>query len=128
MKGLRYPRKADPLRKDRNVLAHRLRAERALGHPLPRRAVVHHVNEGDLSEAAPLVICEDQGYHRFLHYRANIVRAGGNPNTDKVCSTCKAVLPLTAFYTMRRNDRRPWAQERHQSRCKGCKRRAQQAA
>lgn len=115
-----YPRKAAPNRKERNVLAHRLRAERALGHPLPARSVVHHVNEQDWSATAPLVICEDQGYHKFLHYRARIVKAGGNPNTEKICSSCLAVLPLSAFYTMRRNQRRAWAAERHQSRCKDC--------
>lgn len=47
---------------------HRLRAEAALGHPLPEGAVVHHAN-GTTSDDSPLVICQDQAYHLLLHAR-----------------------------------------------------------
>lgn len=75
---------------------HRLRAEKALGKPLPVGAVVHHA-DGSKNEHAPLVICQDQAYHLLLHRRARVVRAGGNPNTEKICGVCRRVLPFDAF-------------------------------
>lgn len=77
-------------------LAHRLRAELALGKPLPEGAQVHHHN-GDLSDDATLVICQDYGYHKLLHARARIVKAGGNPNTERICAYCRQVKPIAAF-------------------------------
>jgi hypothetical protein len=70
-------------------LEHRLIAARALGHPLPRRAVVHHV-DGDVANNAPanLVICPDQAYHRLIHQRDAAQRACGNANWRK-CAYCK---------------------------------------
>ena len=49
---------------------HVLVAERALGKPLPKGAVVHHVN-GIKSDNRPqnLVICPNEDYHRLLHKR-----------------------------------------------------------
>src|SRR4026207_1878463 len=76
---------------------HRIRAEKALGKPLPKGAVVHHA-DGSRSESSPLVICEDVAYHAFLHYRMRVKAAGGDPNTDKICSRCKRVLPKTQFH------------------------------
>jgi hypothetical protein len=70
------------------IKAHRLRAEKALGRPLPKGVEVHHA-DGSKSEHAPLVICPDRAYHMLLHRRMTIVRAGGNPNTDRWCSTCR---------------------------------------
>lgn len=75
---------------------HRARAERALGRPLPPRAVVHHA-DGSKDHTAPLVICEDTAYHRLLHARMRIKAAGGNPNTDKVCTTCGQAKPRADF-------------------------------
>lgn len=75
---------------------HRLRAESALGKPLPPRAVVHHA-DGSRSENAPLVICEDASYHLLLHIRMRVKRAGGNPNTDAMCCRCHRALPLAHF-------------------------------
>jgi hypothetical protein len=75
---------------------HRLRAERALGKPLPHGAVVHHA-DGSKDPAAPLVICQDLAYHHLLHFRIRVKQAGGDPNTEKVCSRCKAVKPKTEF-------------------------------
>jgi hypothetical protein len=43
-------------------------AERALGKRLPKRAIVHHVNEiKHDNRPANLVICEDHLYHKLLH-------------------------------------------------------------
>lgn len=78
------------------VRIHRLRAARALGKPLPPKAVVHHA-DGSRRQDAPLVICENAAYHRLLHARMRIVAAGGNPNTDRICSTCRAVKRLEDF-------------------------------
>ena len=78
---------------------HILRAERALGKPLPLGAKVHHADGAvdAFDPFAPLVICQDEAYHKLLHLRMKIRAAGGNPNTDKVCSVCKQAKPLNAF-------------------------------
>ena len=67
---------------------HILRAERALGRPLPPGVEVHHA-DGSKGADAPLVICPDRAYHRLLHVRMRIQAAGGNPNTQRICGTCK---------------------------------------
>ncbi len=79
-----------------NKATHRLRAERALGKPLPPGAIVHHA-DGSRDENAPLVICPDQAYHRLLHIRMKVKAAGGNPNTDRVCTKCRLAKPFSAF-------------------------------
>lgn len=82
--------------KGKNMLIHRARAERALGKPLPKGAVVHHV-DFSRSDDAPLVICQDEAYHKLLHWRMRVREAGGNPNTDKVCAACRAPKPRESF-------------------------------
>lgn len=84
--------------------AHVRIAERALGRRLPAGAMVHHVDENKQNNAkSNLVICQDAAYHRLLHYRMKVRRAGGNPNTDKFCSDCCQVKPMAAFNVMRSN-------------------------
>lgn len=78
------------------IYIHRVRAERALGKPLPKGAEVHHA-DGSKDENAPLVICQDRRYHAFLHNRMRVKAAGGNPRTDQICNGCKRVLPFWAF-------------------------------
>jgi len=75
---------------------HRLRAEKALGKPLPKGAVIHHA-DGSKDENAPLVICQDNGYHRLLHARMRVRAAGGNPNTHRICSGCKRAKSFDNF-------------------------------
>lgn len=81
---------------DHNVRIHRVRAEMALGKPLPKKSVVHHA-DGSKSDTAPLVICQDSAYHSLLHRRTRIVKAGGDPNTDAWCSRCKSTKPMSSF-------------------------------
>jgi hypothetical protein len=78
------------------VREYRLRAEEALGHPLPPKAVVHHAT-GSLAPGAPLVICQDESYHRLLHRRMRVAAAGGDPNLDRLCTNC-GPLPAAEFY------------------------------
>lgn len=75
---------------------HRFRAEQALGHPLPVGAEVHHA-DGSTRDDAPLVICQDSSYHKLLHTRMRVLRAGGNPNTDRLCSQCKQPFPIAMY-------------------------------
>ena len=76
---------------------HRMRAEAALGHSLPQRARIHHPDEDPWNPDARLVICPDDAYHMLLHVRMRVKAAGGNPNTDKICCTCKTVQPTRNF-------------------------------
>lgn len=90
---------AHPLANDKGyVLDHVLVAEKALGHYLPPKAVVHHVDESrDINERGNLVICENQAYHMILHARQRVLNAGGDPDTDKICSRCQTVKIKHSF-------------------------------
>ena len=90
---------------------HRILAERALGHSLPAGAIVHH-HTG--SVASGFVICQDQAYHALLHRRIRILRAGGNPDTSKICACCKVVKPFEAFPSNRSTH------DKLGSRCRRC--------
>lgn len=93
---------------------HLLIAELALGKLLPLQAHVYHVDENTRNNApSNLVICEDAAYHKLLHKRARIVRAGGNPNTERVCSKCRRVQPVAAFNRHRAD---------YQTACRACQR------
>lgn len=79
----------------RGTRIHVLVAEAALGHSLPKGACVHHVN-GDKHDNRPvnLVICQDHAYHVSLHRRARVIKAGGNPNTQKICCECQTLKDI----------------------------------
>jgi hypothetical protein len=103
-----YPvlRIKDHPRANRNgyVLEHIVIAERALGRPLPATVEVHHVDENTLNNAnRNLVICQDREYHDLLHVRARVLRAGGNPNTQRLCYRCKTAKDFAAFPKSRTN-------------------------
>lgn len=68
---------------------HILKAEAALGKPLPAGAEVHHVN-GDRRDNRPgnLVVCQDAEYHKLLHWRQRAKDACGNPDHRR-CGVCK---------------------------------------
>lgn len=73
-------------------------AVQTLGRPLPRGAEVHHVDgDGTNNTRSNLVVCQDRAYHKLLHVRTRIVRAGGNPNTQKMCGTCKQPRDLSVM-------------------------------
>jgi hypothetical protein len=69
-------------------LEHILIAERAMGHPMPVGAEVHHFN-GDRSDNSRgnLVVCQDHAYHFLLERRGRALRACGNPDWLK-CPYC----------------------------------------
>jgi hypothetical protein len=78
------------------TLLHRERAEKALGRSLPAGVVVHHA-DGSKRDDAPLVICQDEQYHKLLHRRMRVLNAGGDPDAEKVCSRCRAVKAFALF-------------------------------
>jgi len=96
-------------------------AEKALGKPLPSKVAIHHV--GSLDDDKLIVICENNAYHLILHARKRIVEAGGNPNTQKICSKCKNVKDRILFNHTTQGDGRSnyckecerlWKQERRE--------------
>ena len=67
------------------VYEHIVIAEKALGKPLPKKAVVHH---GNGKNGSSLVICQDQAYHMLLHRRMRALKVCGHANWLK-CTYCK---------------------------------------
>lgn len=95
---------------------HIVRAEAALGRPLPAGAEVHHVDGDRANPDARLVICENSAYHGLLHLRARIVRKGGNPDSQQICCTCGLLKWFSEFADDRR---RPNGKK---ARCRECRR------
>lgn len=88
-------------RRDSNgcIYAHIAVAEKALGRVLPHGVEVHHVDgNGQNNANRNLVICQDKAYHKLLHVRQRVIAAGGNPNTQRVCGSCKEPKLLGEFY------------------------------
>lgn len=100
------------------VFEHIVIAETALGKFIPEQHPIHHVNERPPDNAKTnLVICEDKIYHKLLHSRTRILAAGGDPNIQKICCRCKALVDLTNFHS---NRSQPDGLNMH---CKPCARR-----
>jgi hypothetical protein len=77
-----------PRAHDGYVLEHILVAEKALGHLLPDKAEVHHVDYvKSNNKNGNLVICQDHAYHQILHIRAKALEECGNANYLK-CNRC----------------------------------------
>jgi hypothetical protein len=68
------------------VYEHILLAEKALGKPLPPKAIVHHANGS--KNYGLLVICPNQKYHALLHYRMRALKECGYATWVK-CRYCK---------------------------------------
>lgn len=84
------------------VFEHIVIVEVALGKFLVAPHLVHHFDlDKTNNKNANLVACEDEGYHRLLHARTRVLKSGGDPNKDKICSRCKRILPRTAFIKSR---------------------------
>jgi hypothetical protein len=80
------------------VMEHILLAEKALGKPLPFKAVVHH------HDPEQLVICEDRAYHNFLHKRQRAYEACGHAGWLK-CHFCKQYDDPAMLYVSSRDGR-----------------------
>lgn len=81
------------------VLAHVVVVERAVGRELPVSVVVHHVNQiRSDNRPSNLAVLAGHGEHAELHRRLRVLRAGGNPWTDRLCSVCKVPKVSTEFY------------------------------
>ena len=63
--------------------------EKAIGHELPKDAVVHHI-DGNRKNNSPsnLLVCPDHSYHRLLHLREKARDACGNPSY-RMCIYCR---------------------------------------
>ena len=73
----------------KRVLEHVRVAEKALGKPLPKGAVVHHVDENrSNNDPSNLVICPSHSYHALLHKRMRALAACGHADWLK-CHICK---------------------------------------
>lgn len=80
-----------------SVFEHILIAEKVLGRFIPASIPIHHPNGKE--DNSCLVICQDRKYHHLLHARARIVKAGGKPNAEKICSSCKQIKRKSCFRT-----------------------------
>jgi len=95
---------------------HRIIAEQILGHPLPPGAVVHHIDDdGSNNATTNLVILQSGGEHRQLHYRLRVLRAGGNPWTDRLCFDCGQPKSVNQFSRTRTKKG-----SRYMARCRTC--------
>jgi hypothetical protein len=77
---------------------HRLKAEQALGHPLPKGVEVHHFDGDGRNNDGNLVICQNKAYHKLLEIRQRIRKLGGNPDIERWCYLCKSLRPLDRFW------------------------------
>lgn len=98
------------------ILEHVAIVESVLGRALPDGAVIHHVNEikGD-NRNANLAVLQGQREHVELHARLRVLRAGGNPWTQRLCCYCHHPKAFDDFY-------RHLKDREYSSACKDCSR------
>lgn len=91
-----------PRATNRYVLEHVLVVELVLGKSLPSTATIHHVNEKkDDNRNANLLVLQNQTEHVELHSRLVVLRAGGNPWTQRMCCYCHLPKDVADFYPAR---------------------------
>lgn len=114
IQGHNLPKAAQP--RQRVVEEYKRIAERALGKPLPERAIVHHVNENPLDNRnSNLVICENIAYHSLLHRRMLALAECGHADWLK-CTHCKTWdSPDNVHRAKRKSYHRSCATEYHKS-------------
>ena len=77
------------MRNGLQVHQHTIIVEAILGKPLPKKAVIHHVDGNPLNnEHSNLVVCDSQSYHMIIHTRQRAYDECGNANYRK-CPLCK---------------------------------------
>lgn len=88
--GRRWIYMPSHIRANKNyILRYILVAEKILGKPLPKAAVIHHVDENTSNdENVNLVICENDTYHKLLHQRIRALKSCGHVSWRK-CWICK---------------------------------------
>ena len=85
------------------VMAHRLVAEKAIGHRLPDESEIHHVDANKHNnEPTNLVVCPNHSYHMLLHVRTRALEGCGNPDWRQ-CGICKRWDSLNNLKTLLRN-------------------------
>jgi len=69
-------------------------SEKVLGHKLPTKAVVHHIDGNKSNDSkSNLIICQDNAYHFLLHQRAKALKACGHASWYR-CHVCKEYGPI----------------------------------
>lgn len=97
---------------------HTIIAERVLGRALPAGVIVHHVDENRSRNANSNLVILYRADHSELHRKMRVRALGGNPWTDRVCSTCKAPQNSAQFYASTSEN----GVVVFEKRCKGCSR------
>lgn len=96
------------------IFLHTVKAEKALGKPLPEGVEVHHHNEiRSDNRDMNLVICEDRTYHCLLHTRMRAKEACGDPKKRK-CKFCKQYDDVCNLFIVDSNGR-----SHYHPRCEG---------
>lgn len=96
------------------VLEHIVVVERLLGCFLAEGVVIHHVGEKYENGPGKLAVLQNQSEHRRLHSRLRVLRAGGNPWTQALCTYCQCPKAFADFYRLKSG--------RISQHCKACRR------